>query len=187
MINQTIKQTIEILIRTDARALQQLKLVADIGPKASFIAAGFVRNRVWDALYDPKPVAAEADVDVVYFCQNDVSPECDYAYEADLEAADPNTDWQVRNQARMHDFGGHEPFVSLDNALMYWPETATSVGVRLHETRENEFVAPFGFDDLQNHILRIAPAMKAKNPQGFDVRLKAKGWLKRWPRLRVIR
>lgn len=182
-----IQQTIEHLVRTDVTAVHQLELVRDLGPKGAFIAAGFVRNRVWDALYNPIPLPDGSDVDVVYFCKGDVSPERDYAFENQLKKADADTDWQVRNQARMHHFHEYLPFMSLEDGLRHWAETATSVGVRLDEERRMHFTAPFGFDDLEQHILRITPAMKQKDPEGFDTRLKAKGWLERWPNLKVVR
>lgn len=171
----------------DVVAARQLKTVRNFGPEGAYIAAGFVRNRVWDALYDVAPTATKADVDVVYFCSTDVSPDRDYAYEAALTENDPETDWQVRNQARMHHFHGYPPFSSLADGLAHWAETATSVGVRLDDSDVMHFVAPFGFDDLANHILRITPNMKDMDPEGFDARLLAKGWQVRWPRLKVVR
>lgn len=182
-----IKQDIETLIRADEAAVRQLESVRDYGPAGAFIAAGFVRNRVWDAIYSNSAQPFTADVDVVYFDGNKVTPEHDYGWEAALRAADTETDWQVRNQARMHLFHGFPAFGSLAEGLMHWAETATSVGVRLDENDTMHFIAPFGFDDLQNHILRITPAMKEKDPLGFDARLNAKGWARRWPKLRVIR
>jgi len=175
------------MLSADATAVRQLKLVRDIGPKGAFIAAGFIRNRVWDAIYARSLPPLHADVDIVYFCKTDVSPERDYAFEKHLNDADGSTDWQVRNQARMHVFHGYPPFTSLEQGLMHWAETATSVGVQLDEQGEMHFVAPFGFNDLAHHILCITPAMKEMDPAGFNARLEAKGWLKRWPRLRVVR
>ncbi len=171
----------------DVAAVRQLELVRSLGPEGAYIAAGFVRNRVWDALYDAAPTVNKADIDVVYFCTADVSPERDYAYEVALTAEDPETNWQVRNQARMHHFHGYPPFGSLEDGLTHWSETATSVGVRLDEVGNMLFVAPFGFDDLAKHILRITPGMKDMDPAGFDARLVAKGWQARWPRLKVMR
>jgi len=178
---------IEALIRADPIAVEQLHHVRSVGPVGAFIAAGFVRNRVWDALYEPRPVVPENDVDVVYFCRENISPDEDYTYEAALECLAPRVEWQVRNQARMHSFGGYPPFGSVEEALMHWAETATSVGVRLLVGGGMEFIAPFGYDDLTNHTLRISPAMKVHDAVGFEKRLAAKGWEKRWPNLKVIR
>ncbi|MBV1900237.1 MAG: nucleotidyltransferase family protein [Kordiimonadaceae bacterium] len=181
------EQLTEELIRADAHAVQQLALVTRLCPANSFIAAGFVRNRVWDALYESKPEAPVADVDVVFYCTEDDRPERDYALEAALKQHDPSTNWQVRNQARMHKARGRDPFTSLEDALMHWPETATSIGVRLDGAGKMHSIAPFGFDDLAHHILRVTPAAKASGAHIFEKRLKAKGWVARWPRVQVIR
>lgn len=165
-----------------------LKAVQDVGPRGAYIAAGFVRNRYWDSLYGPAPTTAKAsDVDVVYFDADYCLKTRDLAYEASLKMVLPGVDWQVRNQARMHMFGGYDPFLSLEDALGHWAETATAIGVRLTAGGQLEWVSAFGFDDLFRHILRITPAMKRNDPEGFDRRLQAKGWATRWPRLEVIR
>ncbi|MEX0299138.1 MAG: nucleotidyltransferase family protein [Kordiimonas sp.] len=182
-----IQKTIEELIRADDLALRQLQIVRDCGPVEAFVAAGFVRNRVWDSFYNSTSAFPNADVDVVYFDAGDITPEQDYAYEAELKNIDAETDWQVRNQARMHHFHGYPPFASLEDGLKHWAETATSVGVRLDHKDMMHFVAPFGFEDLEKHILRITPTMKMKDPEGFDARLERKNWLARWPNLKVIR
>jgi hypothetical protein len=182
-----ITSTIERLIRADLNAVKQLELVKDKCPEGAYVAAGFVRNRVWDAMYTHARNDNASDVDVVYFCTEDTSKSRDLAIEAELLALDPDTGWQVRNQARMHYFGGHKPFISLEHALTHWAETATGVGVRLANDGTMEFVAPFGFEDLEKHVLRITPIMKTHDAEGFERRLQAKGWLKRWPKLTVIR
>ncbi len=176
---------LEALLWADPTAIKLLEAVAKIGPKGAYIGAGFLRNRVWDSFYEDGRNFPEADIDVIYFCAEDDSAEADYAYEAELNAYMPGYDWQVRNQARMHHFHGYEPFASLEDGLRHWAETATTVSVRLHES-ELDFLAPFGFDDLMNHILRITPSMKSRDPEGFQIRLDKKGWLKRWPDLRIV-
>ena len=166
--------------------MHQLRLVRDLGPEMAYIAAGFVRNRVWDALYDQPALQTPSDVDVVYFDRDRASKESDLNAEALLTTHDASAEWQVRNQAYMHHHGGHAPFASLDDALMHWAETATSIGARLDDDEKLHFVAPFGFEDLLTHVLRITPIMKRTNPDGFYERLEKKRWQERWPDLRVI-
>ena len=173
---------IQKLLLKDAYVIDILNTVRDYGPPGAFVAAGFVRNRIWDALYDQQGEYEDADIDVVYFDRDKASKEYELKLKIRLEAR-----WQVRNQARMHYFGGHKPFEDLRHALMHWAETATTVGVRFGSTDKLEFVAPFGLTDLRAHILRISPIMKASDPQGFDKRLTDKGWLTRWPDLEVLR
>ncbi len=177
---------IEALLRADPTAIQLLEAVERVGPKGAYIGAGFLRNRVWDSFYSDLSKYPEADIDVIYYDKNNIEPAYDYEFERALSEYMPTNDWQVRNQARMHDFGGHDPFTSLVDGLRHWAETATTVSVRLN-CNVMEFIAPFGFDDLMNHILRRTPSMKQNDPEGFSVRLEAKGWQQRWPNLKVIR
>jgi hypothetical protein len=180
-------EVLESLLRSDKAAMTALEAVRTAGPEGAYIAAGFIRNRYWDSLYDPQPQFPEADVDVIYFDATYDLKTRDLAYEASLKLVMPDVDWQVRNQARMHTFGGHDPFQDTETALRHWAETATGIGVRLSPDGAFEWLTAFGFDDLFAHILRITPVMKDNDPEGFEARLQAKGWLKRWPNLKVVR
>ncbi len=173
------------LLENEPYVLDVLKSVKAFGPNGAFVAAGFVRNRVWDSFYKQSGQFPEADIDVVYFDDRNIHPESDYEFEHIL-SENLQAEWQVRNQARMHHFGGYEPFVSLEEALTHWAETATSVGVRLGPEDDFQYIAPFGFDDLFDHTLRITPAMCANDSAGFRERLKRKGWQNRWPDLKVV-
>ncbi|OYW09834.1 MAG: hypothetical protein B7Z53_02180, partial [Rhodospirillales bacterium 12-71-4] len=72
-------------------ALQALALA---GPRGGLLAAGFVRNAVWDALAGRVPdVAGLADLDVVHL--DGAAP--DAAWQAALRAA-RGLPWQVSHQ-----------------------------------------------------------------------------------------
>lgn len=173
-------------MRGDTDVIAALETVRRVCPARSFIAAGFVRNRVWDSLYPKGGVFPAGDVDVVYFDRCNPVRERDDAFEQALIDAMPGQQWQVRNQAYMHDYGGHAPFQNLEHGLTHWPETATAVGVRLTDAGELEVLAPFGLSDLLEHVLRITPVMRAHDPAVFERRLQAKGWKVRWPNLKII-
>ncbi len=172
------------LLRADQYFIEALKLVQFFMPEV-YIAAGFVRNRIWDHLYDQSNVYSDLDIDVIYFDDINISADIDYQLEKKLTEA-LNAPWQVRNQARMHIFGGHKPFSSLEHALKHWAETATTVGVRLDSSENLQFIAPFGFTDLCNHILRVTPIMKRCDLKGFHNRIAKKNWCERWPSLTII-
>lgn len=174
------------LLLKDRHVVQVLETVRDYGPPDAFVAAGFVRNRFWDSLYEDSRIFADADIDVVYFEADSPDKNHDVQYETVLEAKMPTGIWQVRNQARMHHFNGHAPFESLGHALCHWAETATTVGVCLNPAGGMEVIAPFGLDDLYDHILRITPVMRRTDPHGFKKRVRQKGWQERWPRLRIV-
>ncbi len=174
------------LIKNDRFAMSALKAVEEVGPAKAYIAAGFIRNRYWDSLYAGVASEHDADIDVVYFDRTAVEKSRDIGYEQVLEHHSPTGMWQVRNQARMHMFGNHPPFTDLSGALCHWAETATTVGLRLTQAGDFQIIAPFGLDDLYDHILRITPSMKQHDAAGFDRRLAAKRWRERWPELTVV-
>ena len=147
------------------------------------IGAGALRNLVWDhltGLHNPP-----TDVDVVFFGD---------ANEADVEeclrARLPHVPWQAKDQALVHtwyeDVFGHpvEPLSSLAEAVGTWPETCTSVAVRLLPDGELDVIAPCGLDDLFAMILR-------RNPRRVTVdiyrrRLAEKRISERWPGVTVV-
>jgi uncharacterized protein len=149
-----------------------------------WIGAGFVRNAVWDALHGRAPdCAALNDVDVVFFASSDVGPARDIAVEAELKLSCPGIAWSVKNQARMHTRNNESPYNDTRSAIARWPETATAVAVRSSNGRV-ELLAPHGVGDLIRLIVRPTPAFAAR-PEQFAARLCAKGWLTRWPLLRI--
>ncbi len=164
-----------------------LAAVRTAGPPTAFVSAGFVRNWFWDRLYQhPFGAFAAGDIDVVYFDPVRAEKSDDYGFESALSAHHPSARWQVRNQAHMHDFGGYDPFRSLSDGLEHWAETATTVSVRLRRDDSIEWFAPFGFEDLDAHILRITPITARDHAAGFWRRIDAKNWRKRWPDLEII-
>lgn len=171
----------------DPYVIKVLDAVKVCGPAQAYVAAGFVRNRVWDSFYDKKQNEPDVDIDIVYYDRRNPDKKHERFFEEKLEQCLPTGIWQVRNQARMHTFGGYPPFNSLEHALTHWAETATTVGGRLKHNGELDIIAPFGLDDLFSHTLRITPQMKKHDPAGFDERLLRKKWLARWPDLKVIR
>jgi uncharacterized protein len=77
------------------RSVRSLKL------QSWCIGAGAVRNLVWDHLHGYERPSALADVDVAYF---DTSAELgrDDELQAVLHALQPDTPWEVTNQAYVH-------------------------------------------------------------------------------------
>ncbi len=98
--------------------------------------------------------------------------------------AEPSMKWSVKNQMRMHARNGDAPYRSVEDAIARWPETATAVALRLNG-QAIDIVAPHGLDDLFSMIVRPTPAFTGQKFPIFQERLRAKGWLKRWPRLSI--
>lgn len=161
-----------------------LALAAALDLPDSWIGAGFLRNAVWDALHDRPWSASDGDVDLIYFDSEDTDPATEKAHEADLRDRAPDIVWSLKNQARMHLRNADAPYRNTSDAMSYWLETCTAVAVRLRDGKI-EFSAPYGFDDLL--ALRVrATAAGLRKPAAFNARVLHKGWLSRWPKLRLI-
>ena len=172
-------------IARNPRMMRCLAVLAAHGPAGAWIGAGFVRNAVWNHLSGLDTEANPlADLDVVFHDPAIATAEQDAAIEAALRVAAPDLPWSVRNQARMHERNGHRPYRDVADALTHWPETATAIAARLGP-QGVEVLAPFGVADVLEMILRPTPAFSTK-PEIPLARLEAKGWLTRWPRLRLI-
>ena len=89
------------IIAQDPVGMKQLRAVRALGLPDWCIAAGFVRNRVWDHLHGIAPPRPPADIDVLYYDAADLSKEPERPTRPGSTACCP-APWQVRNQARMH-------------------------------------------------------------------------------------
>lgn len=85
------------LIKEDRMRTEALGHVAEVSLPQCYIAAGFVRNLVWDSLHGF--VTPLNDVDVIYFDPIESNPDAYLQYEAHLKAHMPQFNWQVRNFA----------------------------------------------------------------------------------------
>lgn len=148
------------------------------------IAAGFVRNLVWDKLHGFEIPTPLEDIDLIYFDPAHASRDHDRDIEAQLAALDSSLPWSVHNQARMHEHNGDRPYFSSLDAMGFWVEQETAVGVRLGSNDEIEVISAFGLDGLFDK--RITPnRTKRTGAAAFSARLTRKNWLWIWPELRV--
>jgi uncharacterized protein len=155
------------------------------------LAAGAIRDAVWDALHD-RPPEPPRDVDLAFFDPADLTTTREDAVLAALRAHAPDVPWDARNQAAVHLWYGRrfgvaavEPFGSSAEAVATFPETASCVGVRLLEDGELLVVAPYGLGDLLRGVCRHNPARVSA--AFYERRVAEKGWRQRWPRVRYVR
>ena len=170
----------DALLAADGR-LAMLRAVAALGLPDCWIAAGVVRNAVWDALHGYVRSTPLADVDVIWFDSTQTGPDLDRALEDRLAAMVPGVVWSVKNQARMHARNGHAPYADCREAMRFWPETATGVAARMTDTGSIEVQSAYGLHDLLGLLLR-----PAGNEALFRDRVAAKRWLEIWPKLLVV-
>ena len=169
----------------DPLRMRALHLARELGLPDWCIAAGFVRNLVWDKLHGYKEATPLEDIDLVYFDPLRASPEYDRELELRLAEAEPGLPWSVRNQARMHVRNGDAPYRSTLDAMGYWVEQETAVGIRMDDSSRLEVVSAFGLEGLFDK--RITPNRRKRNSAAeFSARLARKNWLWIWPGLRVV-
>jgi uncharacterized protein len=172
------------LIAGNPEMRHHLRLVAELNLPDCWVGAGFIRNRLWDALNGWPPKEIRTDVDVVYFDPLPASPRMDQLLQRQLKARAGTVDWSVKNQARMHSRNGDRPYNDTIDALRHWPETATAIAARAIPGGI-EVIAPYGVADLMNGIVRPTPAF-ANKLELYQHRIATKGWLVRWPHLQVL-
>jgi len=153
-----------------------------------YVAAGAVRDTVWDALCGGASTGPYADVDVVYFSRDEEAAG-EERHRRRLAALRPDVPWEVTNQATVHAWHaargrGVAPHLDVADALGSWPETATAVAVRLDAAGALEVLSPLGLDDLFALTARHNPRLAGV--ETFRQRVRSKRWRERWPALRCV-
>jgi hypothetical protein len=177
---------LERLIRGTPWLLDVLEAVRAVDLPDAYVAAGAIRNTVWDILHGRLSHGPLGDVDVVYFDALDSHGRA----ESLLRTRLPQHQWEVTNQATVHRWqteavGKPIPaYGSVGEALASWPETATAVGVRLDVHGAIEVLAPFGLEDLFSMTVRPSPSLV--DLCAYRSRVREKGWLDWWPKLTVV-
>jgi hypothetical protein len=178
------------IVRRTPWLLRALSAVRSIGLPEGAIGAGAVRAAVWNHLHGFSEAPALRDVDVVYFDSRDLSKERDDAYLARLQTLAPDFPWEITNQAAVHQWltdGSGKPFApfrSLAEGVAAWPETATSVAVRLNPDDSIGVIAPLGLGDLFDMVIRRNPARASV--ETFRKRIAEKRYTERWPKVRIV-
>ena len=180
------------LIRSNAWMISVLEAVRDEPVPQAWVGAGVLRDLVWGELYgpgfDPRRVR---DVDVAFFDADDLSRANDDRVTALLRGRRADVPWEATNQAAVHTwypgtFGtaAVAPLTSIDDAVGTWPETATSVAVRLGADGAIEICAPLGTDDLLNGVWRRNP--RRVSAEQSRARLQRHQPSTRWPGVTVV-
>ena len=172
------------IIAQDPVGMKQLRAVRTLALRDWCIAAGFVRNRVWDHLHGIAPPRPPADIDVLYYEPSDLAKETEQAFEARLASLLP-APWQVRNQARMHVWKNLPQHASTSDSMTYWLETVTAVGVRLENDDSLTVVAPLGTDDLLGLCCRPTAFGRTRRDE-YEARIASKQWRVLWPKVRFL-
>jgi hypothetical protein len=170
-------------IARDHLRMRILRHVRALKAQDCWVAAGVVRSLVWDRLHQRTLSPLPDDIDVIWYNPEQNDERTDQSLEASLSAMDTEVRWSVKNQARMHVRNGDKPYQSATDAMIYWPETATAVAIRLSPQDEIEIAAPFGLDDLFALVLRPTPHFQREKYPIFLDRVCSKQWQSNWPEL----
>ncbi|GHC65333.1 nucleotidyltransferase family protein [Ulvibacter litoralis] len=178
---QELENKLIEIIENDIWMTKILKIVRDLNLNDCWIGAGFVRNKVWDEKHK-KDRTELNDIDIIYFDKSNSSKEYDLQLENKLRKLNSNLKWSVKNQARMHVRNGHTQYSSCNQAISFWPETATSIAVRLNFNNQIEYIAPYGLEDLFNLLVRPTPKFDLTI---YNARIKNKKWQEKWSKLEI--
>lgn len=175
---------LESRVADDQWMMQVLAAAEDMGLHDWWIGAGFLRNAVWDWMSGHQ-ARHDSDVDLVYFDADNCRPEMDWRLEEEAKRRFPFANWEIRNQARMHEMDGASPYSSTQEGISHWVETATCIAVR-REKDKLEFLFCYGVDDLFGMVARPIPGLSESGDERlFWSRFEKKKWLARWPQLIV--
>ncbi|MGT2683480.1 nucleotidyltransferase family protein [Streptococcus porci] len=164
-----------------------LRKIAELDLNDSWLAAGAVRNFIWNTLSGRSAFDRETDMDVVFFDRKKSYQET-LAIEQKLLTDYPDYCWEVRNQVHMHQHSPNtKPYISSCDAISKYPERCTAVAVRL-VNNHLELFAPYGLDDILTFTVKPTPHFMA-NPNRFEVykkRMAKKTWAQSWPQLQIL-
>lgn len=174
------------LVQRDTRVMHLLREVASLGLAQWCIAAGVVRNLVWDHLHGFAQPTAASDVDVLIHDAVRIEPAYEQQVQSSLTALDASVRWEVVNQATVNAYTGDPaPYRSIAEAMSRWVDPMTAVGVSLRPDGSLDVVAPLGLEDLFSMVVRphlVAP----RAAEIYRERVASKNWCARWPKVRVV-
>ncbi|WP_372770979.1 nucleotidyltransferase family protein [Pseudoalteromonas sp.] len=173
--------TLQQYLKSDFTRMSALKALQQLNLPSGYIAAGFLRNLVWDKLHGDINTPLN-DVDVIYYDASQTCHSHDKQLEVELSKVMPSINWQVKNQALMHIKNNDAAYNNVIDAMAHWPEKETAVAVKLNDKGKLEFIAAFGFNSLFDLKLSHNPK---RDKSVFLARVESKNWQNRWPKIEI--
>jgi uncharacterized protein len=176
------------LIKEDEWMMNILRVVKSLNLPDWWVCAGFIRSKIWDTLHGFKERTPIPDIDVIYFDDTNMDELEEKKFEIRLRNILPNIPWSVKNEARMHIVNNIPPYSSSVDAISKFPETATSLGVKLDEKDDIILVAPWGVDDVINLEVKPTPYFQESKElsQIYEERITRKNWKDIWYKVKVF-
>ena len=178
------KQLIKI-IKKQEWLMELLREVRKLKLPDWYIAAGTIRNTVWDYLHNKERTPLN-DIDIVFF--DDSDQEREENAKKILAKKFPGQEFELINQAKTHLFEANKNRPKIHSsceAISFFSETATCVGVRLEDDDSFTVCAVHGLDDLMNLIVQHSPTYHQSMEIYFN-RVKEKKWKQIWPKLKIL-
>lgn len=179
---------IKKLLCSNKQYISCLKAIRNYSEEELWIGGGFIRTIIWDYQHHYDTPTEFIDIDVFYYQLACIVKEKDFEIERYLHTQIQNTRWSVKNQARMHMHHKDEKqYDSLEDALFKFPDTASTVAVRLDVKDNIIFIAPYGYNDLFDLKVKPTPTF-LNNPDKmlrYRQRIIEKEWKIIWPKLDI--
>ena len=155
-------------IQMDPEMMEVLAIIRDLDLADAWLAAGAVRNFIWNQLSGKPGFDGTTDLDLVFY-DSAISYEQTLQLEQELKKIYPQYAWEVKNQVYMHDHSpGTAPYTSSFDAISKYPEQCTAIAVRLTPNQELEFFTPYGLGELEQMIVQQTPHFR-EDPERLDV------------------
>jgi len=181
------KEDIIRLIQSDESMMEMIITASTLNLPDWWICAGLIRTKIWDTLHGYSERTNSPDVDVIYFDKENINELYEKDLENKLKSILPTIPWSVKNQARMHTINQLPPYTSSEDAISKFPETATSLGVKLDKNNKLILTAPHGIEDVVQLIIKPTPTFIETERLAtiYEERLVKKNWKDTWYKLNV--
>ncbi|MGX7049159.1 hypothetical protein RU86_GL000385 [Lactococcus piscium] len=179
---------LKALLHDTPEIIAILNIINRLGLADAWLAAGTIRNLIWNYLSGLPLFDQQTDVDVVFFDKL-ISYEQTRDIEASLQAAYPTYDWELKNQAHMHLHNPNtQPYLSACDAITRFPERCTAIGIKGSADGEITLFTPYGLSDILAFIVRPTPYF-LESPEKLSIyqaRLAKKNWQEKWPKVTIL-
>lgn len=178
---------LQALFVQDEELMGILRIIAELDLQDSWLAAGTLRNYVWNVLSGKAGLAQASDLDVVFYDVN-VSYAETLALQQDLQQRYSAYQWEIKNQVYMHSHSPNTlPYQNARDAVSKYPERCTAIAARLKNDALELFL-PYGDDDIVNFVVQPTPHFleDKKRMQVYRERLAKKDWQEKWPNLQLL-
>lgn len=175
------------LIQNDDSMMEIIKAASKLNLPDWWICAGFVRSKIWDTMHGFEKRTNIPDVDVIYFDKKNIDERTEKNLEAELRVILPDIPWSVKNEARMHVLNDIPPYISSEDAISKFPETATALGVKIDKNNKLILTAPCGIEDVLNLELKPTPYFRETKERAviYEERINKKNWKAVWHKIQV--